>query len=210
MSKNITNINNLGISALKRAKAQVSKKCKLGINYCLYNVQEWYKTEHVYSSAKSQWDNIAENKKHRGDKNPPNGVPVFFLGGAFGHIAIATGTNQNVVSTDLPNKGYIGISTIEKVEKAWGYKYLGWSESISKNDICYTKAPANTQLIYKTYKAKIKTKVFIEPNLKKPLVKNGKKIFRDKGYKITATAFGTDWVKTLKGNFYYKKRFKQV
>jgi surface antigen len=202
----INNINKIGMDALKNAKACVNKKCKLGVGYCLYNVQEWYKSPHVYASAISQWNNIPASKKHINDKLPPNGVPVFFKGGNFGHIAVATGTKQNIVTTDYPNKGYVNISTIDKICSAWGYTYLGWSEIISKDTDIYTKA--KVIIDYKTYKCTTKTKVFKTADLKNPLIKNGKKIYRKIGYKITAYLYNKNWLKTKAGNYYYKKRFK--
>ena len=202
------NINKKGVSALKRAKSQVGKKCLLGVNYCLYNVQEWFKSPHIYPSAISQWNNIDKKYKHKNDKTAPNGTPVFFKGGKYGHIAIATGVNQNIVSTDFPNKSYVNITTIDKLCKGWGYEYLGWTETISINTFIYTKKSATVSSSYKTYEAKAKTKVFEKPNTKYPLIKNRKKIWRKKCYKIKAKVYSANWLITNKGNYYLKKRFK--
>jgi hypothetical protein len=211
------NDNEKGVSALKRAKAQVGKKCLLGINYCLYNVQEWFKSGHYWASAIEQWNKTKDTNKVKNDKKPPKGTPVFFEGGKYGHIAIATGTGENIVSTDYPNKGYIGITTISKLAKAWGYKYLGWTKTIGNNTTIYT-APKNnnnnnnnnTSPVVKLekYICIKKTKMFKSPNTKSPLLKNGKKVFRDKGYTIKAYAYSKNWLKTNKGNYYIKKRFK--
>jgi hypothetical protein len=205
------NSNELGLKAIKRAKAQVNKKCKLGVNYCLYNVQEWFKCGHYFVSAIEQWNKTSNKNKVKNDRQAPKGTPVFFSGGKFGHIALATGTGENIVSTDFPNRAYIGITTISKLEKAWGYSYLGWTKTIGNNTLIYstpkttTTAPA---VKYETYIAIKMTKVFKEPSTKKPLIKNNKKIFRQKGYTIKAYAYSKNWLKTSKGNYYIKNRFK--
>jgi hypothetical protein len=205
------NSNKIGIQALQNAKNNINKKCKLGINYCLYNVQEWYELGHFYSSAINQWK--ALKKQHKGDKSAPAGTPVFFQGGKYGHIAIATGTGENIISTDYPNKAYVCNTTISAIEKGWGYAYLGWSENMCDNKTIYTKpktiTPAKTTTqTYKTYTAKTKTKMFKKPSTKSPALKNGKKIYRKKGYKITAKPYNREWLLTSKKHYYLTKRFK--
>jgi hypothetical protein len=70
--------------------------------------------------------------KHRGDRNPPAGVPVWWgprAGSAAGDVVISLGGGR-VVATDWPSLGRVGVTTIAARERQIGRPYLGWSESI--------------------------------------------------------------------------------
>lgn len=70
--------------------------------------------------------------KHRGDRNPPAGVPVWWgpkPGSAAGDVVISLGGGR-VVATDWPYNGVINITTIDARERQIGRPYLGWTEEI--------------------------------------------------------------------------------
>lgn len=76
--------------------------------------------------------------KHRGDRKPPAGVPVFWNHGysnTYGHVAISLGGGR-IRSTDWPFKGQVGETTIDELSRRWGREYLGWSE-----DLCGVRIP---------------------------------------------------------------------
>lgn len=91
-----------------------------------YAIEAWRKAQHAHT-----------------DRNPPAGVPVYFSPGAngYGHIAISLGGGR-IRSTDWPyatrrdTMAPVGETTIAGLERAWGRKYLGWSE-----DLCGVRLP---------------------------------------------------------------------
>lgn len=88
------------------------------------------------ADAEDGWK--SEPPKHRhGDRNPPRGTPVSFVGGSkdHGHRAISLG-NGVIRSTDFDgvSKRYrarsMGNGSIAQIEKAMGVTYVGWSDTI--------------------------------------------------------------------------------
>lgn len=62
--------------------------------------------------------------------NPPDGVPVFYLGGSRdnGHVGVAVGGRLR--STDGGTRGRMGTVALDYPTTAWGHKYAGWSEDL--------------------------------------------------------------------------------
>lgn len=83
------------------------------------------------ADAVDGWKSEPDWAKHF-DRNPPAGVPVAWSGGrnGYGHRAISAG-NGRIVSTDAGGIGRISTVPLDWVEKNWGMKYLGWSETMS-------------------------------------------------------------------------------
>lgn len=102
---------------------------------CLYYVWRAYDaagadTHRTARTALQAWE-LSEGK-HRGDRNPPAGVPVWW--GAkpssnSGDVVISLGGGR-VIATDQPRYGVIGECTIAERERLIGRPYLGWTESI--------------------------------------------------------------------------------
>jgi TP901 family phage tail tape measure protein len=83
-----------------------------------------------FPSAISAWQGA--RYKH-GINNPtqvPAGVPVYWSGGQYGHVALSTGGGR-IISTDFPNTGRIGAGTIAGLTSAWHKPLLGWTEDIN-------------------------------------------------------------------------------
>ncbi len=100
------------------------------------------------ADAVDGWKSEPASKRHT-DRNPPRGVPVAWSGGAngFGHRAISLG-NGKIRSTDAGGRGKVATVDLDWVEKNWGLKYLGWSETISGQQIPLgPKAPEPTKTI---------------------------------------------------------------
>jgi hypothetical protein len=76
-----------------------------------------------------------EKKKHT-DRNPPRGAVVSWSGGkrGYGHRAISLGDGM-VRSTDAGGEGRVATVPLGWIEKNWGLKYEGWSETVSGIDI---------------------------------------------------------------------------
>lgn len=62
--------------------------------------------------------------------NPPDGVPVYYLGGSSdnGHIGVAH--NGRLRSTDGGRSGVMGTVPLDYPETAWGHRYVGWSDDL--------------------------------------------------------------------------------
>lgn len=108
--------------AVKRALAATS--CDVGM--CLAVVRGWLGVPAKYGSAATAWDAA---KQRSSSRTPPAGVPVFWLGGRHGHIALSLGGGR-VRSTDWP-RGKVGTTTISELERRWGYRYVGWSSDLN-------------------------------------------------------------------------------
>lgn len=81
--------------------------------------------------------------KHAGDRNPPPGVPVFWAGGSKGHGHAAISLGDGVVrSIDQPRSGVVGTVPLSEIERAWGLRYLGWTEDLYQHEIRDTAAEA--------------------------------------------------------------------
>lgn len=106
------------------------------VGLCLWHVQDAFQSPHLYPSAIEQWK--ASKKKHPGDRTPRYGAPVFFEGGKHGHVAIYVGEGR-VRSTDAKGAGKMGTASIDWFARAWGYKYLGWTEDIGGKTVEFDK-----------------------------------------------------------------------
>lgn len=114
---------------LRRPKASVAaarrwRTCRVGM--CLYTVQEWLGGPHGIAWAEAAWN--ASKQKHRGDRHPPAGVPVFWHNphSKYGHIALSVGGGR-VRSTDWPSRNRVSEARIDDISRRWGLRYLGWT-----------------------------------------------------------------------------------
>lgn len=110
-----------------------------------------------YPNAIDGW-NFAE-QKHPGDYDPPRGVPVYLdavdgprWGGDAvyyaGDVCISLGGGQ-LLATDWPNSGTIGICTIEQRCNQTARPYLGWCGDF----LGYQVAEGDTTMSYEEYLA---------------------------------------------------------
>jgi len=88
------------------------------------------------SDAVDGWNSEPVSARHPGDRNPPRGVPVAWSGGrnGYGHRAISLG-NGLIRSTDAGGPGVVATVDLGWVERNWGLRYLGWSETITGHPI---------------------------------------------------------------------------
>jgi|tagenome__1003787_1003787.scaffolds.fasta_scaffold20845073_2 hypothetical protein len=68
---------------------------------------------------------------------PPVGVPVWWSGGASGHVAISAGRGF-VLSTDYPAATQVGRVSIKKLTQKWSKRYEGWTEDINRVTVFVT------------------------------------------------------------------------
>lgn len=78
------------------------------------------------------WLSEPKSARHEEDRHPPRGVPVSWAGGTngHGHRAISLGDGR-IRSTDAGGLGRVATVDLGWVERTWGMRYLGWSETIS-------------------------------------------------------------------------------
>jgi len=83
------------------------------------------------ADAEDGWKSEPEKYKHHGDRNPPRGTPVSYLGGSHdnGHRAMSLG-NGKIRSTDAGGRGRVATVPLDWPEKNWGLTYAGWSETM--------------------------------------------------------------------------------
>ena len=109
---------------------------------CQLNVRTWLDSPSVGdvdrdgdADAVDGWKSEPKKNQHT-DKKPPLGMPVAWSGGAkgYGHRAISDGPDKNgvyfIISTDAPSSGKTSRVPLAWVEEQWGFKYLGWSDTI--------------------------------------------------------------------------------
>lgn len=87
------------------------------------------------ADAVDGWKSEPAHARH-GDRNPPRGVPVSWSGGknGFGHRALSLG-NGKIRTTDGDGEGVVATRDLGWPEREWGLTYLGWSETITGQDI---------------------------------------------------------------------------
>ena len=102
--------------------------------YCLKYVRaEGWIIGGLYASAIDAWHGAIV--RHPGDRTPPIGAPLFYSGGQYGHIVIATETQSDMRGTDMPSSGDVSESDIAWPERNWGQTYLGWTEDLNGVDL---------------------------------------------------------------------------
>lgn len=98
--------------------------------YCLRYVRQQWQVGPLYSSAIAAWNGARH--KHPGDRNPPTGAPCYYAGGRYGHIVFhCPRSHVGVRSTDCYTSGRVSDADLEWCERAWGYRYLGWTEDLN-------------------------------------------------------------------------------
>jgi hypothetical protein len=96
---------------------------------CLAYTRGWYGVASRYPSAISAWLNNPDKRYTSNPHAVPRGVPVWWTGGTYGHIAISLG-NGLCASTDWP-RAQVGICGINQLSASWGKRFVGWSPSIN-------------------------------------------------------------------------------
>lgn len=117
-------------TALERAQARVGDGYQAG--WCLrFALYEAYGVAPFVLDAVTYWTEAVErgeiSKARSGElpKTAPPGALVLWTGGAHGHAAIYAGDGQ-VITTDHPVRGRVGLAPIETIADQWGYKLAGW------------------------------------------------------------------------------------
>ncbi|WP_243063177.1 hypothetical protein [Humibacter sp. RRB41] len=127
-----------GASAIAWMRAKKTNE----VGWCLATCWDAYASKKTgsigasYPTALSAWN--AATQKHAGDRNPPAGAAVWLgasptrtdANAGAGDVAISLGGGQ-IIATDYPTGGVIGVTTIAAREAQTARPYLGWT-----GDIC--------------------------------------------------------------------------
>jgi hypothetical protein len=93
-----------------------------------------WKAPSLYGSAIDAWN--GSTQKHKGDRDAPEGAPMYYSGGNYGHAVCGQDANsRRMRSTDSPSAGKVSDQDISWVEQHWGYTYLGWTGDINGVDL---------------------------------------------------------------------------
>jgi len=112
--------------------------------YCQLQTRLWFDAPSAgdfdddgAADAEDGWKIEPAKYKHPGDRNPPRGTPVSFLGGRNdnGHRAISLGGSYRSTDFNTATQSYqagvVGTAhSIEALERAMGVTYAGWSETM--------------------------------------------------------------------------------
>lgn len=85
----------------------------------------------LYGSAIEAWNGSRD--KHPGDRTPPNGAPVYYRGGQYGHAVLYC--HGGIRSTDCTSSGRVSDTDLDWPVRNWGYEYLGWTGDINGVDL---------------------------------------------------------------------------
>jgi hypothetical protein len=125
------------ITAVNNALAEVAHATQDWTGYCLKFVRIQLGIGASAPSAIKAWQN-ARNRKVTGV--PPAGVPVFWRGGQYGHVALSAG-NGYCYSTDVVRRGKVDKVLITEINRRWGYTYLGWTTDLNGRNVNLPVAP---------------------------------------------------------------------
>lgn len=98
---------------------------------CLMFVRSMLDVDYKHPSAIEAWRAIPPLQRHEEDTDPPPGVPLFWAGGRYGHVALSAGKRGYCWSTDIKRVGKVDRVPIDLIRARWGLDYLGWAESIN-------------------------------------------------------------------------------
>jgi len=109
--------------------------------WCLRTCNDAWALPHTAPSAIEAWHQTPAQHRHKDLKGIKVGAPIYFDGGAYGHIVLQSKRAGYVISTDAPTPDYIGEVPYSWFEKHWGYKLLGWADHFCGQDLVLTDYP---------------------------------------------------------------------
>lgn len=95
---------------------------------CLQFVRVCYNIGAKYPSAISAWNNASHKHATSSTAGIPLGVPIFFSGSKYGHVAIYAGNGNMRTTNSATNR--IHTMSVASWTRA-GYKLLGWTEDLN-------------------------------------------------------------------------------
>lgn len=133
-------------SAVQAARVFLDQKTNRP-GYCLQEVRQAYGIPAKYGDAATAWRYAIG--KHKDDRTPPLGAPVFFTGGSEGHGHVAIFIHYRARSTDVGGAGIMGTASLEWFESHWNMEYVGWAEGFNSVRIPGLPPPAPAPIVLK-------------------------------------------------------------
>lgn len=127
----------------QEAKDRANRQTRCIPGYCLQYTRTWLDIPSRDGSAAVAWSNALG--RHPGDRTPPAGAPMFWLGGSrgYGHIALSmNGTEHTFRGTDMPGPGVVSTQDNDWISTHWSsMSYAGWAEGFNGILIPYLSKP---------------------------------------------------------------------
>jgi hypothetical protein len=124
--------NRTGRNAINWASARLGDTGWLGL--CQKFVRMSLGAGGGFPSALAAWNGARKKHGIANSSAVPAGVPVYWGGGPYGHVALSTG-GGGIIGTDFPTMGRIGRGTIAGLSARWRKPLLGWTEDINGKQI---------------------------------------------------------------------------
>lgn len=110
-------------------------------NLCLAFTHDCYDVGSKYPSAIAAWNGAAKKHTVSAGSQVPRGVPVFWSGNTYGHVAISAGSGY-CWSSDIYTYGGVDLARIDYISSAWNKNLLGWTEDINGVTVWKPVAPS--------------------------------------------------------------------
>lgn len=96
---------------------------------CLMFVRMCFNVAPLYPDAITAWEEVPTAQKHRGQFK--RGHAGFMRGGEHGHVVLLLDAEGRCFSTDVREPGQVHVTTVQHLEAAWGYDYLGYTDGLN-------------------------------------------------------------------------------
>jgi len=113
-------------AAIDWGRTQVTDKTKGWSGYCWRFARLCFGVDALAPSAIAGWDMAGPNGRVRCTAaEAPRGYVGIFSGGKYGHAVLLLGSDR-CLSNDTQGDDQIHVAAVTGIEKAWGYKFLGY------------------------------------------------------------------------------------
>lgn len=130
-----------GPDAIEHGRRQIDAPTRSWDRLCLMFVRTCFGVAARHPDAITAW----EHAEHKTGRTPveeiPAGVPVWWRGGTWGHVALSVGDGY-CLSNDILRRGDIDLVRIDLITERWGFAFLGWSTDINGRIVYEAPRPA--------------------------------------------------------------------
>lgn len=112
----------------------------VGVGYCHRTVRGYYGVGPVWPDAETACEQTDQRHPETDPQAIPRGVPVWWLNGGYGHVALSAGGGM-CWTTDYRRTGFVDLAPIAALASWCRGRLWGWSEDINEVDVWDAKAP---------------------------------------------------------------------
>lgn len=125
---------NTSREAIRLGRDWIRRSIFVGVGYCLKTIRSLFGIAALYPDAETAWEE-AERKHRTSDPGDiPWGVPVFWVNGGYGHIALSLGRGR-CLTTDYVETGELGVAPIAALGPWCGGRLVGWTNDLNGVDV---------------------------------------------------------------------------